>query len=71
MPTYTYICEQCQTRFEAFASIQKKASGWKPNCPHCGSEQTRQTFASVGLIGASHASASDKGGSCGCSLRKG
>jgi len=34
MPTYTYVREQCQTCFEAFASIQKKESGWKPNCSH-------------------------------------
>lgn len=70
MPTYTYLCEQCQTRFEAFASIQKKESGWKPNCPRCGSERTRQTFESVGLISLSHSSASESGGSCACSLRR-
>ena len=50
MPMYSYVCEKCQTQFEAFASIQKKESGWKPDCPRCGSSQTRQTFGAVGLI---------------------
>ena len=70
MPTYAYICKQCQARFEAFASIQKKESGWKPSCPHCGSEQTRQTFESVGLIHLTDQPSSGDGGGC-CSPRRG
>lgn len=70
MPTYTYLCEQCQARFEAFASIQKKESGWKPVCPRCGSPQVRQTFESVGLISLSHSSAAESGSGCACSLHR-
>lgn len=50
MPTYTYLCEQCQAAFEAFASIQKKEQGWQPRCPKCGSERTRQTFNRIGVL---------------------
>lgn len=64
MPTYTYVCEKCQTRFEAFASIQKKETGWKPNCPRCGSSQTRQTIEAVSLIHPTRESSSSGGGCC-------
>jgi len=69
MPVYTYMCEKCKTEFEAFASIQKKESGWQPECPKCGSTQTRQTFKPVMLISDSRRSPS--GGSGCCSSRGG
>jgi len=50
MPTYAYACSKCGTRFEAFASIAKKESGWQPLCPKCGSHETRQTFGSVAVM---------------------
>ncbi len=63
MPIYTYICEACDTRFEAFASIKKKESGWQPQCPRCGSPQSRQVFTAVSVI-ASPRAASPAGGCC-------
>lgn len=50
MPIYTYYCEKCGTKFEAFASIQKKETGWQPNCPKCGSPNPRQTFNLVATL---------------------
>ncbi len=70
MPVYTYVCKACETHFEAFASIQKKESGWKPVCPHCGSGQTQQTFESVALLKSKQASATRDGGGCSCSLHR-
>lgn len=70
MPTYTYVCEKCKTRFEAFASIQKKETGWKPNCPRCGSSQTRQTIEAVSLIHPTRETSSSGAGGC-CSPRGG
>jgi putative FmdB family regulatory protein len=71
VPTYTYVCDQCQTHFEAFASIQKKTAGWQPTCPQCGSAQTRQTFESVAVqVGGAHTHTHNASGSC-CSARRG
>lgn len=64
MPTYSYLCEDCQTRFDAFASISKKENGWKPSCPRCGSSKVRQTFDSVGLIHVAPQGSSNVGGCC-------
>lgn len=47
MPVYTYVCDQCKIEFEAFASVQKKESGWMPDCPKCGGKMIRQTFKPV------------------------
>jgi putative FmdB family regulatory protein len=68
MPTYTYVCEECGAEFEAFASIKKKETGWRPECPECGSPQTRQTFKAVAVIAGSRRSRFD--GSC-CSAGRG
>jgi putative FmdB family regulatory protein len=66
VPTYTYVCDQCQTHFEAFASIQKKTAGWQPTCLQCGSAQT---FESVAVqVGGAHTH--NASGSC-CSARRG
>jgi len=63
MPIYAYECENCGAAFDAFASIPKKESGWRPQCPQCGSTQTRHIFKVVPLIARSPG-ASSKGGCC-------
>jgi putative FmdB family regulatory protein len=69
MPIYTYSCEKCKTEFDAFASIQKKESGWQPVCPKCGSVQTRQIYKPVAMITGSQRPST--GGSGCCSNRGG
>ncbi len=64
MPFYTYICQECDSYFESFASIQKKESGWKPICPKCGSTKTCQIFAAVAVSTGSKRSY-PTGGCCG------
>lgn len=51
MPVYAYICDTCHTEFEAIASFQKKETGWKPDCPKCGSQDTRQVYRVAALVG--------------------
>jgi putative FmdB family regulatory protein len=68
MPIYTYRCETCKTAFEAFASIQKKETGWQPTCPKCGSSQTRQTYQPIFTLDRSQNTSA--GGSC-CTPRRG
>lgn len=63
MPLYAYICEDCETEFDAFATISKKEAGWRPQCPKCGSAQTRHIFKMVPVIARSPALPS-KGGCC-------
>ena len=63
MPFYTYICEDCDSEFEIFASIQKKGTGWKPACPQCDSAKTRQTFAAV-TVNTSMRHSSSRSGCC-------
>ncbi len=63
MPVYAYVCETCGTEFDAFASIQKKESGWQPRCPKCGSVQTRHVFKAVAMI-ARPSSVPPRGGCC-------
>jgi len=53
MPFYSYICQRCNSVFEAFASFEKKERGWKPVCPNCGSRDVRQEFTAAVRVGKS------------------
>lgn len=43
MPTYDYLCEQCQEEFEAFHGLNDPA----PPCPLCGGCQVRRLISAV------------------------
>src|SRR5512135_637225 len=46
MPTYDFVCENCQQRFEVFMSYSEY--GTKPvKCVHCGSENVRRRMTKV------------------------
>jgi putative FmdB family regulatory protein len=46
MPTYDFICENCQQRFDVFLSYSEY--GTKPvQCVHCGSENVRRRMTMV------------------------
>src|SRR5512142_2266084 len=46
MPTYDFICENCQQRFDVFMSYSEY--GTKPvQCTHCGSEKVRRRMTKV------------------------
>ncbi|GAK56662.1 hypothetical protein U27_03625 [Candidatus Vecturithrix granuli] len=53
MPTYEYVCTQCQTKFDVYATLAEKEQGLRPECPKCQSQETRQVFASFAMIGGS------------------
>lgn len=40
MPTYSYICNKCNTEFELFAYIKDYIE--KPKCQYCGSKKTQR-----------------------------
>ena len=49
MPTYEFICENCNHTFEIRATIQEKEKGLHPACPKCNYEITRQVL-SAGMF---------------------
>lgn len=50
MPTYGYICQDCEEDFEIKATIEEKEKGLKVNCPTCGSNRVVQVFGGIALF---------------------
>jgi len=57
MPTYEYICIECQEKTEVRATISEKERGLEVTCPKCGNDNMVQVFGSFAIGGGS------KGGS--------
>jgi putative FmdB family regulatory protein len=38
MPSYDFICNKCQKKWELFLSIQNRENPTKERCPHCSAE---------------------------------
>ena len=53
MPTYEYVCIECEERMEVWASISEKEKGLKVICPKCGSKKMVQVFGSFAVMGSS------------------
>ena len=51
MPTYEYVCTECQNKFDVFATLSEKEKGLRPECPKCQSQKTNQVFSSFTVIG--------------------
>lgn len=68
MPTYEYVCTECQTRIEIRATIAEKEKGLTVICPKCGSNKTAQVFNSFMMIGTTkgNAAAQNCGPGCSC-----
>ncbi len=50
MPTYEYICNDCETRFEHFQSMSSPALSNHPDCEKGGSNVERVISGGTGLI---------------------
>lgn len=57
MPTYEYICTECEEKTEVRATISEKERGLKVTCPKCGNNKMVQVFGGFAIGGGS------KGGS--------
>jgi len=53
MPTYEYVCSECQNKFDVYATMAEKEKGLKPECPNCHSKKTIQVFGSFTVTGGS------------------
>ena len=47
MPTYDYLCDACQHKFELFQGINDSV---KKKCPQCGKSKLRRLFGTGGAI---------------------
>ena len=56
MPSYDLICQKCAHKFSVFCSISQKD---QQSCPKCESDQIKQRFTTVNVIGSN----GDKGSS--------
>jgi len=63
MPTYEYLCQDCEKKFDIEATIREKEKGLKVSCPECGSNKTVQLIGNFFTF--SKRSGADFGGGCG------
>ncbi|WP_459927220.1 FmdB family zinc ribbon protein [Desulfosporosinus burensis] len=49
MPSYDLVCQSCENRFSVFCTISQKD---QQSCPKCGSDQIKQRFTTVNVMGA-------------------
>lgn len=53
MPTYEYVCSECQNRFDVHATLAEKEKGLKLECPNCHSKKAIQVFGNFMVMGGS------------------
>ena len=53
MPTYEYVCTECEEKIEVWATISEKERGLKLTCPKCGGKKMAQVFGSFMVMGSS------------------
>lgn len=59
---YDYKCTDCEEVFEVRATFAEKEKGLKPECPKCGSKQTKQVFSALNIGGETTKSAGSSEG---------
>lgn len=55
MPTYTFVCRECERPFEKKLRMSK--SGDAQTCPACGSTDTRKSIGAIAIGGTNRSSA--------------
>ena len=50
MPSYDMVCQSCEHKFSVFCTISQKD---QQSCPICGSDQIKQRFSAVNVMGSS------------------
>lgn len=65
MPSYEYICRQCDAPYEVRLSMSAYAAGEGATCPSCGSSNVERRFTAVGVMTGSRTGGSCAAPSCG------
>ena len=64
MPTYEFLCPRCKHVFEKKMTVEEKKN-ITVSCPNCNSEEVRQQFFGVSVLGKKTARGKSSGGCCG------
>ena len=69
MPTYEFLCKNCDNVFEVFTSISAKEKGLDLECEQCGGKNIKQAITSYMFYspGSFKESAGSSSAGCGCS----
>ncbi len=68
MPSYEFVCQDCESPYEVRISMSAYSDGEGRQCPECGSENVERAFTVVNIIAGSRSgsgSFSSAGGGCG------
>lgn len=68
MPSYDFVCQDCQRPYEVRLSMSAYSDGEGRTCPECGSGNVERAFTAVNVIGSRSGSSggfSSSGGNCG------
>lgn len=67
MPSYDFVCSDCEAAFEVRLSMSAYSAGEGRTCPECGSVRVERAFTTVNVIAGSRSgsASSTGGGSCG------
>lgn len=66
MPSYDFVCQDCDTPFEVRLSISAYSAGEGRECPRCGSPEVERAYTTVNVIAGSRGSGWDAGSAGGC-----
>jgi len=71
MPTYEYVCTECEVKTEVRATVSEKEKGLNVRCRECNSKKMAQVFGSFAVLGSSgdRGSSTNCGPSCGPGCR--
>ena len=68
MPTYEYVCSDCNAPFEMKATIAEYEDGLDSSCPLCESENTQRVFSAAFVSTSGGSDPMPAGPSCGCGM---
>jgi len=65
MPSYDFVCQDCETRYEVRLSMSAYAEGAGRTCTRCGSARVERAFTAVTVIAGSRSGGgAPSGGGC-------
>lgn len=56
MPSYDFVCQDCESRYEIRVSMSAYSAGEGRACPDCASENVERAFTAVNVIAGSRSS---------------